>query len=57
MFLVRIARQRRRGGVFGGVLAGSGGDGDVGDVVAIGTRGKAGGVGRWRVAARGRRSE
>jgi len=34
---VHIARQRQRGGVFGGVLAGSGGDGGVGDVVAIGT--------------------
>jgi hypothetical protein len=39
--------------VFGGVLAGSGGNGGVGDVVAIGMRGKAGGVGRRQVAARG----
>jgi hypothetical protein len=57
VFLVRIARQRRRGGVFGSMLAGSSGDGGMGDMVAIGMRGKVGGVGRRQVAARGRSSE
>jgi len=43
--------------VCGGVLAGSGGEGGVGDVVAIGMSGRAGGVGQLRVALRGGRSE
>jgi hypothetical protein len=43
--------------VCGGVLAGSGGEGGVGDVVAIGMSGRAGGVGQRRVALRGGRSE
>ena len=43
--------------MFGSMLAGSSGDGGMGDMVAIGMRGKVGGVGRRQVAARGRSSE
>ena len=43
--------------VCGGVLAGSSGEGGVGNVVAIGVSGKAGGIGRRWVAMCGGCSE
>jgi hypothetical protein len=50
----RVSKAAAVWGVCGGVLAGSGGEGGVSDVVAIGM---AGGVGQRQVALRGGRSE
>jgi len=41
----------------GGVLAGSGSEGGMGSMVAVGMSGSAGGIGWWQVALSGGHSE